>query len=203
MPTSALRRELVLASGNRGKLRELQSSLEPLGWLVSSQGDNAVPEVEETGHTFVENALIKARNASAFTNKPALADDSGLEVDALQGRPGIYSARFAGPLATDADNNEKLLAELSGIEPPHRTARFHCVLVWVRFALDPVPLICSAAWEGIILESPRGEQGFGYDPLFLPTGSDLTSAQMPSAIKNRQSHRGQAMASLVAALSAE
>lgn len=192
--------EVVLASGNAGKLRELQGLLAAAGFRVHAQSEFAVPEAAETGLTFVENALLKARNAARHTGRAAIADDSGLEVDALQGRPGIHSARFAGVAADDAANNARLLAELEGVE--QRRARYQCLLVFLRHAADPTPLICQGTWEGEILHAPRGEGGFGYDPLFLPAGEIVTAAELDPASKNRLSHRGQALRRLLAALEA-
>jgi XTP/dITP diphosphohydrolase len=157
--------------------------------------------VEETGLSFVENAILKARHAAAHTGLAALADDSGIEVDALKGAPGIYSARFAGVNATDSDNNAFLLKQLTNVPEPLRTARYHCVLVYMRHAEDSMPLICSASWEGYILTAPQGEGGFGYDPLFWLPELNCTSAQLTKAHKNKISHRGKAMAALLAALS--
>ncbi len=193
-------KEFVLATGNAGKLREMRALLEDLDVNIHAQSDFNVPEAEENGLSFVENALIKARNASRFTGLPALADDSGLEVDALDGAPGIYSARYAGPNASDDENNQFLLQSLANIPASKRTARFHCVLVMLRHWQDPIPRIFAAAWEGHILFAPRGDGGFGYDPLFQPLGLDVSSAQLPAADKNRLSHRGKALASLRAAL---
>lgn len=184
---------LVLASGNAGKLREFQTLLADLGMNVLPQSNFNVSEVAETGLTFVENALIKARHAAEITGLPALADDSGLEVDALQGQPGIYSARFAGPNATDEENNQLLLERLKGLPESQRSARYWCVLVLMRHALDPTPLICQASWQGQILPAPRGQGGFGYDPLFWLPDQDCSAAELDSAIKNTLSHRGQAM----------
>lgn len=184
---------LVLASGNAGKLREFQTLLAELDMNVLPQSHFNVSEVAETGLTFVENALIKARHAAQVTGLPALADDSGLEVDALQGQPGIYSARFAGPGATDEQNNQLLLQRLEGLPEAQRSARYWCVLVLMRHALDPTPLICQAAWQGQILSAPRGLGGFGYDPLFWLPEQSCSAAQLNSTIKNSLSHRGQAM----------
>ena len=192
--------ELVVATGNAGKLAELGALLGDLGVRVRSQDEFGVPPVEETGLSFVENAILKARHASACTGLPALADDSGLAVDALDGAPGIRSARFAGEGADDAANNRLLLERLAGVAPAQRTARFHCALALVRHAADPVPLLCSASWAGTILEAPRGAGGFGYDPLFLVPGLGLTSAELAPAEKNRLSHRAQAFAALRRAL---
>ena len=190
---------LILASGNQGKLREFSQMLAPLGWDVQAQGLHGVPDIEETGLSFVENAILKARNACEHTGLAALADDSGIEVDALNGEPGIYSARFSGPGANDASNNAELLQRLQGID--QRSARYHCVLVFMRHAKDPVPLICHASWEGKILTAPQGEGGFGYDPLFWLDDLQCTAAQLDPAIKNRISHRGLALQQLLQALS--
>lgn len=184
---------IVLASGNAGKIREIGQMVTGLGITLISQTACEVPEVEETGGTFIENALLKARNAASHTGLPALADDSGLVVDALQGAPGIYSARYAGATATSAANNAKLLAALAEIPEPERTARFYCVMVYLRHAHDPVPLICIGKWEGCILSAPRGDGGFGYDPLFLEPALRLTAAELDPDTKNRLSHRGQAL----------
>jgi XTP/dITP diphosphohydrolase len=190
---------LILASGNQGKLREFSQMLAPLGWDVEAQGLHGVPDIEETGLSFVENAILKARNACEHTGLAALADDSGIEVDALKGEPGIYSARFSGPAANDASNNAELLQRLQGVD--QRSARYHCVLVFMRHAKDPVPLICHASWEGTILTAPQGEGGFGYDPLFWLDDLQCTAAQLDPAIKNRISHRGLALQQLLQALS--
>jgi XTP/dITP diphosphohydrolase len=190
---------LILASGNQGKLREFSQMLAPLGWDVQAQGLHGVPDIEETGLSFVENAILKARNACEHTGLAALADDSGIEVDALNGEPGIYSARFSGPGANDASNNAELLQRLQGID--QRSARYHCVLVFMRHAKDPVPLICHASWEGTILTAPQGEGGFGYDPLFWLDDLQCTAAQLDPTIKNRISHRGLALQQLLHALS--
>ncbi|MBI2381238.1 MAG: RdgB/HAM1 family non-canonical purine NTP pyrophosphatase [Gammaproteobacteria bacterium] len=190
----------VIASNNAGKLRELNALLAPLGLDARVQRDFAVPDAEETGLSFVENALIKARHAARLTGLPALADDSGLEVDALEGEPGIWSARYAGPGANDAANNARLLEALAGLPDERRGARYQCVLVLMRHAADPTPLICQAAWEGRILTAPRGTGGFGYDPLFFVPDQGHTAAELDPALKNRLSHRGQALARLRAAL---
>jgi len=195
--------ELVLASGNAGKLREMQSLLTPLQIKVQSQNAFAVPDVEESGLTFVENAIIKARNAAQHSGLPALADDSGLEVDALQGRPGIYSARFAGANASDSDNVEKLLNELADVPYQQRSARFRCVLVLMRHAEDPTPLICQGTWEGHILQQAQGENGFGYDPVFYVAERQCSAAELQADSKNALSHRGQAVRALIAALRGE
>jgi XTP/dITP diphosphohydrolase len=193
---------VVLASGNRGKLGEFRALLAATGLDIVPQSALDVPEAEETGLSFVENAILKARNAARHTGLPALADDSGLEVDALRGAPGIYSARFAGPDADDAANNRRLLDLLQEIPLAHRTARFRCALVYLRHAEDPAPLICQGTWEGQVLDAPRGAAGFGYDPLFWLPEHGRTAAELPAAEKNRISHRGQAMAQLLAALDA-
>lgn len=192
--------KVVLASGNRGKLRELQTVLAGCGVELLPQSDFAVSDVEETGLSFVENALIKARHACEETGLPALADDSGIEVDALNGEPGIYSARYAGSHGehADADNNAKLLSELEQIPEAERTARFQCVIVYMRHARDPMPLICQGTWEGRILFAEQGDNGFGYDPLFYVPTHDCSSAQLDPATKNSLSHRGQALQRLLA-----
>ncbi len=193
-------RQIVLASNNTGKLKEFQALLDGLGLDVKPQSDFAIEPAEETGLTFVENAIIKARHAAGHSGLPALADDSGIEVDALQGAPGIYSARFAGINATDADNNAKLLDALKDIPEHKRTARYQCVLVFMRHEKDPTPIICQAAWEGRILTSAQGSGGFGYDPLFWVPELNCTSAQIPKAQKNAISHRGSAIAQLLGLL---
>jgi XTP/dITP diphosphohydrolase len=193
----------VLASGNAGKLREFEALLADWHCEVVSQGSLGVPEVEETGESFVENALLKAHNAAHHSRLPAIADDSGLCVDALDGAPGIYSARFAGPGASDADNNARLLEALAGVPAAGRSASFHCALVYLRHWQDPNPVICQARWAGRILESPAGDQGFGYDPLFWVEQQGCSAAQLPAALKNRISHRGQALQDLLSALQQE
>lgn len=189
---------VLLASGNTGKLRELGAVLAPLGVTLKPQAEFNVPEVEETGLSFVENAIIKARAAAAHSGLPAIADDSGLEVDYLNGAPGIYSARYSG--GGDAANNARLLQELRDVPEAQRSARFQCVLVYMRHALDPTPLVCQASWEGAILFAPAGEHGFGYDPLFYVPEHHCSSAQLPPEIKNRISHRAKASALLFDAL---
>lgn len=190
-------KKIVLASNNPGKVREFNALLAGHDIEVVPQSAFDVPEAEETGLTFVENALLKARNAARHTGLPAIADDSGLEVDALKGAPGIYSARYAGPDASDADNVVKLLADLQGIPEAERTARFQCLLVLLRHEADPTPLICQGTWEGRILEAPRGDNGFGYDPVFFVPTHDCSAAELPPEEKNRISHRGQALRCLV------
>ncbi|WP_370277035.1 XTP/dITP diphosphatase [Pontibacterium sp.] len=189
--------KIVLASGNKGKLREFNQVLGEMDVEVVPQSDFNVCDADETGLSFVENAIIKARHAAQVTGLPALADDSGLEVDALQGAPGIYSARFAGPGAEDTDNNAKLLDLLKDLPEEKRTARFRCLLVFMRHAEDPTPLICQGTWEGRILLEARGDNGFGYDPLFLVPELDKASAELPPEQKNKLSHRGQAVAELI------
>jgi len=192
----------VLASANPGKLRELTALVAPAGFELLSQSALGIDPVPETGTTFLENALLKARHAAAAAQLPALADDSGVEVDALGGRPGVWSARFAHPGASDAANLARLLAELDGVHEPRRGARYQCVVVWVRTADDPAPLIGQGTWEGRIALAPRGSGGFGYDPAFIPTGEQRTAAELSPEEKNRVSHRAQALAQLVAALEA-
>ena len=189
--------QLVLASGNAGKLRELTHLLEPLHIRARSQSEFGVDPVEETGLTFIENALLKARAAAEASARPALGDDSGLVVDALDGAPGIYSARFAGPDAADADNNRLLLEKLEGLPMDRRGAHFHCCLVLLKSPDDPAPLIATGTWHGHILETPRGDDGFGYDPLFLDPHTGVTAAELGMAEKSRISHRGQALAAMV------
>jgi XTP/dITP diphosphohydrolase len=188
--------KIVLASGNAGKLRELAAMLAPLGHEVASQSAFGIETPPETGATFVENAVLKARYAAGRTSLPALADDSGIEVDALGGRPGVYSARYAGDNATDQQNLEKMLEELRGVPPERRTARYQCVIVLARSADDADPLIAQGTWEGRVLTTPRGSGGFGYDPIFQPEGLTVTAAELPAAEKNARSHRGQALRAL-------
>lgn len=191
---------VVLASSNKGKVKEFSELLAGCDRLVIPQSDFAVPDADETGLSFVENAILKARNAAAHTDLPAIADDSGLEVDYLNGAPGIYSARYAGQ-GGSAANNSKLLQALSGVDAAQRGARFQCVLVYLRHADDPTPIICQGTWEGSILTSPRGEAGFGYDPLFFVPDENCSAAELPPERKNELSHRGQALRCLLAALS--
>jgi len=192
--------KLVLASGNAGKLRELSALMQDFGYALAPQSDFDVPEAEETGTTFVENAIIKARNAAEHTGLPALADDSGIEVDALQGAPGVYSARFAGANATDAANNALLVEKLKDIPEAERTARYRAVIVYMRHAGDPSPIICEGSWEGIIQLEASGDGGFGYDPYFYLPTHGCTSANLSAEEKNRLSHRGQALQQLRARL---
>lgn len=193
-------KKIVLASGNAKKIKELQTLLGPGGYNILPQSEFDTPEAIEDGLSFVENAIIKARNAAKHSGLPAVADDSGLEVDALNGQPGIYSARFSGADATDASNNAKLLERLKDLPEEQRTARFQCVLVYMRHAQDPTPLICQGSWEGRILCDLQGEQGFGYDPLFYVPSHNCSSAMLAPAEKNRISHRGIAMQKLLQAL---
>ena len=185
--------KMVLASGNAGKLKELQAMLAGLPLQVVAQRELGVGDVEETGLTFVENALIKARHACTVTGLPALADDSGLIVDALGGAPGLYSARYAGSPTDDAANNAKLLDALRAIPAERRSARFYAVIVLLRHANDPQPLICEGSWEGRIIDTPRGSNGFGYNPVFLDEELGLTAAEMQPAQKNGRSHRAKAL----------
>ena len=196
-------RLLVLASGNAGKLKELSSMLTPLGWTVRSQGDWKINEAVEDGLSFIENALIKARHAARHTGLRALGDDSGLVVDALGGMPGIYSSRYAGADADDKANIQKLLHALRGVPAPERTAHFYCAMVLVRHAEDPAPLISTGKWAGRIMEQPRGEGGFGYDPIFWVPGNECSSAELTPRVKNSLSHRGQALTALIAQMKDE
>ena len=196
-------KSIVLASGNQGKLREFAQILAQFHFEIVPQSQFKVSEVPETGLSFVENALIKARNAAQQTGLPAMSDDSGIEIDALEGAPGIYSARFAGENATDEDNNRLLLDKLQGLTDEQRTARYHCVIVYMHHANDPMPLICQGTWDGRILFEPRGNQGFGYDPLFYVPTHQCASAELSPEVKNQLSHRGQALRALQAALQAK
>ncbi|RLV58264.1 RdgB/HAM1 family non-canonical purine NTP pyrophosphatase [Parashewanella curva] len=189
---------IVLASGNKGKLAEFDQLFNQHGVSIIPQSDFDVPEVAETGTTFVENAIIKARHAAKYAKGAVIADDSGIEVDRLQGQPGIYSARYSGEGASAASNNEKLLSEMNSVS--HRTARFQCVLVYMRHELDPTPIIAQASWEGEIAQSLSGDGGHGYDPLFIPEGYSESAASMSADAKNAVSHRGKALQQLVALL---
>ncbi len=189
-------KKLVLASANPGKLRELSLILDDLGYELHPQSEFGVCEVAETGTTFVENAIIKARHAAAHTGLPALADDSGIEVDALDGAPGVYSARFSGPAADDVSNNALLVEKMRVVPPLKRSARYRAVIVFMRHAADPSPLICEGSWEGMIQLDPAGEGGFGYDPYFYLTDRGCTGAQLSAAEKNQLSHRGKALREL-------
>ncbi|MGA8705804.1 MAG: RdgB/HAM1 family non-canonical purine NTP pyrophosphatase [Steroidobacteraceae bacterium] len=195
-------RRLVLASGNAGKQREFALLLAELGIELVLQSSLGIAAAEETGTTFEQNALLKARHAAHRSSLPALADDSGLEVDALGGRPGVYSARYAGATASDEDNNRRLLTELAPFGPPARGARYVCVLALVRRADDPAPVLARGTWEGVIAATAAGHGGFGYDPLFVPRGMTLHAAQLRPELKNRLSHRGQAAEQLLRQLRA-
>ncbi|WP_404367728.1 RdgB/HAM1 family non-canonical purine NTP pyrophosphatase [Marinobacter sp.] len=194
---SSQRMQLVIASNNTGKLREFADLLSPLGIQPVAQKDLGVTEADEPAVTFVENAILKARHACVMTGLPALADDSGLAVDALGGQPGVRSARFAGESASDADNVRALLDALAGVPEGERRAQYHCVLVYLAHAKDPTPLICHGRWEGEILTEPRGEGGFGYDPVFEVTETGCTAAELSRTEKGRISHRGRALRSLM------
>ena len=191
------RHTLVLASGNTGKLAELAGMLQPLGWTVRPQGDWAIEAAVEDGQTFIENALIKARQATRFTGLPALGDDSGLVVDALGGEPGIFSSRYAGDAADDRANNDKLLQALAGIDEMARGAHFYCAMALMRYPEDPAPLLATGRWQGRILEAPAGSGGFGYDPLFWVPEEACSAAQLCADTKNRLSHRGRALSMLL------
>ena len=191
----------MLASNNAGKVREINQLLSEQKIQVIPQREFGIQDIEETGLSFVENAILKARHAAKESGLAAIADDSGLEVDALMGAPGIYSARFAGPDCNDQDNNRKLLQSLKDIPDEQRTARFQCLMVYMRHADDPTPIICQGTWEGRILQAPSGENGFGYDPLFFVPEENCASAELSPEVKNQLSHRGQALRKLLAALS--
>ncbi len=193
---------IVLASSNAGKVREFNELLEGSGIEVVPQSVYGVPDIEETGLTFVENAILKARNAAQHTGLPAIADDSGLEVDALDGAPGIYSARYAGADASDEANLRKLLEALRDTPDEQRGARFQCLMVYMRHAADPTPRIVQGTWEGRILRAPCGDNGFGYDPVFLVPDRQCSSAELAPELKNRLSHRGQALRQLIEQLRA-
>jgi XTP/dITP diphosphohydrolase len=188
---------VVLASSNKGKLRELSALLAPLGYDVVTQNTPGIDTPPETGDTFAANALLKARHAAAAASLPSLADDSGIEVDALNGRPGIYSARYAGEGASDQDNLLKMLAEMHGVPESKRTARYQCVIAFVSTSGDPNPILAKGTWEGTLISHPRGLGGFGYDPIFVPSGFDRTAAELDPAEKNSLSHRGQALRALI------
>ena len=194
--------KIVLASGNRGKVQEIQQLLKPLGWDVVPQTDWGFVEAEETGLTFIENAIIKARHAAHHTGLPALADDSGLAVAALNGAPGIYSARYAGSPCTDQENIDKLLFQLRDVPTHERRASFHCVLALLRHSDDPTPIICHGRWDGYITTSPQGDQGFGYDPVFWIPELECTAAHLTLEQKHQYSHRGDALRSLLNQLQA-
>jgi len=189
--------KIILATGNTGKVREIQSVLANGNIEVLPQSQFDVPDAIEDGLTFVENALIKARHASKLTGLPAIADDSGLEVDYLNGQPGIYSSRYAGKAGDNKANNAKLLEALKGVKKEQRSARFQCVIVYLKHELDPTPILCQGTWEGYITEEASGAQGFGYDPLFFVEDRNCTSAELEPGIKNLISHRGQALKEFV------
>jgi XTP/dITP diphosphohydrolase len=189
--------KVVLASNNKGKVRELGQMLASLDIEVLPQAEFDIEDVEETGLTFVENAILKARHAARISGLPAIADDSGLEVDALNGAPGIYSARYSGEDATDDKNLLKLLSDLKEVPENQRSARFQCLLVYLRHANDPTPIICQGSWEGMITNEPQGENGFGYDPVFFVPEHQCTSAQLTAEEKNSMSHRGKALKKLL------
>jgi XTP/dITP diphosphohydrolase len=191
-------RKVILATNNAGKAKELNAMLSGLDMEIVSQASLGVPEAEETGLTFIENAILKARNAAAHAKLPAIADDSGLEVDALEGAPGIHSARYAGPGANDQANLEKLLKAMQEVPDIGRSARFRCVIVYLKHAMDPAPLVTEGVWEGSILRAPKGSNGFGYDPVFWVPEKGCSSAELPQEVKNQLSHRGQALARLAA-----
>jgi XTP/dITP diphosphohydrolase len=193
---------VVLATGNPGKLRQFSELLGDSGFSLVRQSDFGIEPPPETGNTFLENSLIKALNAARRTGLPAIADDSGLEVDALGGRPGLYSARYAGEGASDEANLLKMLDELAGVAPERRAARYRSVIVFVATADDPAPLVGEGVWEGSIAEIPRGDGGFGYDPIFVPRGESRTAAEMPAQLRNERCHRGQAARAFLAQLRA-
>jgi XTP/dITP diphosphohydrolase len=193
-------KKILLASNNPGKVREIQAILAEHDFTVIPQAEFQITDAEETGLTFVENAILKARHAARASGLPAIADDSGLEVDALEGAPGVYSARYAGEPSNDTANNEKLLAALAGVPPERRTARFRCVMVYLRHERDPSPIIAQGVWDGAILFEARGTGGFGYDPLFHVPEHGCASAELDAAEKNRISHRAQALRALARAL---
>lgn len=190
-------KRIVLASNNPGKIREINQILTDFQLEIVSQSEYHIKEIDETGFSFVENAILKARNAAASSGHGTFADDSGLEVDALDGAPGIYSARYAGKNASDQDNLQKLLSDLKDVPDDQRTARFQCLLVYLKHAKDPTPLICQGTWEGYITHEARGSNGFGYDPIFFVPTHNCTSAELSPEIKNTISHRAQALQKLL------
>lgn len=193
-------KQILLASNNLGKIREVREILAEHGLAVIAQSDIDIADAAETGLTFIENAIIKARHAALLSKLPALADDSGLEVDALNGAPGVFSARYAGAGASDADNNAKLMQALHGVPHTRRTARFRCVMAYLRHADDPSPVIAEGIWEGVMLDVPRGSEGFGYDPYFFVPEKGCSSAELSLEMKNHLSHRGQALRRMAAVL---
>ena len=200
MEASSIKSKIVFASGNTGKVREVGQLLEGLSIDVLPQSEFNVPEIEETGLTFIENAILKARNAAEHTGLPAIADDSGIAVDVLQGCPGIYSARFAGDGASDEDNLVKLIDMIKPFPEEQRTARFICSMVYLIHEDDPAPIIAQGVWEGHLLIEPKGSNGFGYDPIFYVSSQQSTSAELSPEIKNKLSHRGQALKQLLGKL---
>ncbi|MCL9667488.1 RdgB/HAM1 family non-canonical purine NTP pyrophosphatase [Rosenbergiella epipactidis] len=200
MTNHLARQNVVLATGNAGKVSELAELLRDFGLTITAQTELGVGSVEETGLTFIENALIKARHAARVTGLPAIADDSGLAVDALQGAPGIYSARYAGETASDTDNLNKLLTAMQDVQDAQRQAAFHCVLVYLAHADDPTPIVCYGRWPGMIAREPSGQGGFGYDPIFYLPEQQKSAAEMSKAEKSALSHRGQALQQLMEAL---
>jgi len=191
------KQEIVLASSNPGKVKEVNELLADTVFHILPQSEFDVVEAEETGLTFVENAILKARNAARYTNLPVIADDSGIEVIALKGQPGIYSARYAGLDASDEDNLNKLIEAIKTLDEVDRNARFVCSMVFLRHAEDPTPLISQGIWDGVVITEPRGLNGFGYDPMFYVPTHDCTSAELLPEIKNQLSHRGQALTCLI------
>jgi XTP/dITP diphosphohydrolase len=189
---------VVLATGNPGKLRQFSELLSTSGFELVRQSDFGIEPPPETGSTFLENSLIKARNAARLTGLPAIADDSGLEVDALGGRPGLYSARYAGEGASDEQNLRKMLLELENVTAAKRTARYRSVIVFIAHADDPSPIVGEGVWEGAIADTPRGDGGFGYDPIFIPRGESVTAAEMSATLRNERCHRGQASRAFLA-----
>ncbi|MCX8642996.1 XTP/dITP diphosphatase [Gilliamella sp. B3791] len=195
--------KIVLATNNQGKVNELQTLLADAGFNIVAQKEFNVPDVDETGLTFIENAILKARHTAKLTGLPAIADDSGLVVDALNGAPGIYSARYAGYHGNDKLNNQKLLSQLHNVPTEKRTAYFYCALVFMRHDNDPTPIICLGKWHGLILNQEQGEGGFGYDPLFYIPELDCTAAQLSKEHKSQISHRGQALKQLITKIKSE
>lgn len=196
-------KEVILASNNKGKVKEINAVLAELSIKVTPQAEFNVEEAEETGLSFVENALIKARNAAQHTNHPAIADDSGIEVPALKGAPGIYSARYAGVGASDEENLNKLINNIQDLPEEDRVAQFVCVMVYMRHANDPIPVISQGIWKGTLLTEAKGKNGFGYDPIFLVPTHNCTSAELSPEVKNQLSHRGQALRQLVSLMNEE
>ena len=201
--TKKVTSDLVLASANSGKIKELQQMLGGLGFNIVPQTQLNIADIEETGLTFVENSILKARNAAAHSSLPAVADDSGLEVDFLKGAPGIYSARFAGEAATDASNRDKLLELMKDVPAGQRTARYQTVIVFMRHSNDPTPIICQGTWEGTIAFDEKGDGGFGYDSIFQVTETNCRAAELDKESKNKLSHRGKAIASLLQRLQSQ